>query len=162
MCYRLKKEGSRNQAGRKSLQRKYNFNYILKGARSWTNSSKQTCRDRCTFWEHGKLNTCFGFFPSNTPLVLLVTESHQSLGFLGGTSGKELACQCRRHKRCGFDPWIRKTPWRRAWQHTPVFLPGESHGQRSLVGYSPWGRRESDMTEHTGTQMQIIGMQDTT
>ena len=43
--------------------------------------------------------------------------------------------------RCGFDPWVGKIPWRRAWQPTPVFLPGESHGQRSLVGYSPWGRR---------------------
>ena len=40
-------------------------------------------------------------------------------------------------KRYGFDPWIRRIPWRRAWQPTPVFLPGESHGQRSLVGYSP-------------------------
>ena len=39
------------------------------------------------------------------------------------------------------DPWVRKIPWRRAWQPTPVFLPEESHGQRSLVGYSPWGRR---------------------
>ena len=44
----------------------------------------------------------------------------------------------------GFDPWVGKIPWRRAWQPTPVFLPGESHGQRSLAGYSPWGRRESD------------------
>ena len=43
----------------------------------------------------------------------------------------------RRHKRCGLDPWVRKIPWRRAWQSTPVFLPGESHGQRSLVGYNP-------------------------
>ena len=47
----------------------------------------------------------------------------------------------------GFDPWVGKIPWRRKWQPTPVFLPGESHGQRSLVGYSPWGRKESDMTE---------------
>ena len=45
-------------------------------------------------------------------------------------------CQCRGHKRCGFYPWVRKIPWRRAWQPTPVFLPEESHGQRSLVGYS--------------------------
>ena len=45
-----------------------------------------------------------------------------------------------------FDPWIRKIPRRRAWQSTPVFLPGESHGQRNLVGHSPWGRKES-MTE---------------
>ena len=54
-----------------------------------------------------------------------------------GARDKELACQCRRYKRRGFDPWIRKVPWRRAWQVTPVFLPEESHGQRSLAGYSP-------------------------
>ena len=69
------------------------------------------------------------------------------VGFPGSTSGKELACQWRRHKRLGFDPWVGKIPWRRAWQPTPVFLPGESHGQRNLVGYSPWGRKGSDMTE---------------
>ena len=44
---------------------------------------------------------------------------------------------------------VRKIPWRRKWQPTPVFVPGKSYGQRSLVGYSPWGRKESDMTEHT-------------
>jgi len=59
------------------------------------------------------------------------------LGFLGGASGKEPTCQCRRHKGCEFDPWVRKIPWRRAWQLIPVFLPGESQGQRSLAGYSP-------------------------
>ena len=46
-----------------------------------------------------------------------------------------------------FDLWVGKIPWRREWQPTPVFFPGEFHGQRSLVGYSPWGHRESDMTE---------------
>ena len=46
-------------------------------------------------------------------------------------------------------PWVGKSPWRRVWQPTPVFLPGESCGERSLVGYSPWGRRESDRTEVT-------------
>ena len=56
--------------------------------------------------------------------------------FPGGASGKEPTCQCRRHKRHGFDPWVGKIPWRRAWQPTLV-LPGESHGQRSLAGYSP-------------------------
>ena len=66
-----------------------------------------------------------------------------------GASGEEPACQCSRHKGCGFHPWIGKIPWRRAWQPTPVFLPGESHGQRSLVGYSLWGRQESDTTEVT-------------
>ena len=52
--------------------------------------------------------------------------------------------------QCGiprFNPWVGKIPWRRKWQPIPVFLPGESHGQRSLVGYSPQGRKESDMTE---------------
>ena len=54
-------------------------------------------------------------------------------------SGKECACQCRTCKRHGFDPWVGKIPWSRQWQPTPVFLPGKSHGQRSLAGYSPWG-----------------------
>ena len=47
----------------------------------------------------------------------------------------------------GFDPWVGKIPWRRQWQPTPVLLPGKSHGQRSLVGYNPQCRKESDMTE---------------
>ena len=51
--------------------------------------------------------------------------------------------------RCGFDSWVVKTPWRKTWQPTPVFLPGQAHGQRSLAGYSPWGPKESDRTEVT-------------
>ena len=62
------------------------------------------------------------------------------MGFPGGF----LFLQCG---RSGFNPWVRKIPWRRKWQPAPVFLPGESHGQRSLVGYSPRGRKESDTTE---------------
>ena len=57
--------------------------------------------------------------------------------FPGGASGKEPACQCRRCKRHGFSPWVREIPWRRAWPPTPIFLPGKSHGQRRLAGYSP-------------------------
>ena len=57
---------------------------------------------------------------------------------------QQIRLQCRRP---GFDPWVGKIPWRRKWQPTPVFLPGESHAQRSLVGYSPWGHKESDTTE---------------
>jgi len=49
------------------------------------------------------------------------------MGFLDNTSGKEPACQCRRYRRCGFDPWVRKIPWRKKWQPIPVFMPGESH-----------------------------------
>ena len=51
--------------------------------------------------------------------------------------------------RHGFDPWVRMIPWRRAWQPTPVFLPGESHGQRSLADYNPWVGKELDTTEAT-------------
>ena len=58
-------------------------------------------------------------------------------GFPGSASDKEPTCPFRRSKRCRFYPWVGKIPWRRAWQPTPVFLPGESHGQRSLAGYSP-------------------------
>ena len=57
-------------------------------------------------------------------------------GFPGGASGKEHTCQCRRHKRRGFNPWIMKIPWRRAWLPTPAFLPGEFHGQRCLTDCS--------------------------
>ena len=64
-------------------------------------------------------------------------------GFPSSASGKASV------KRRGFDSWIGKIPWRRAWQPTPVFLPGESHGHRSLAGYSPWGSKESDLTEAT-------------
>ena len=68
---------------------------------------------------------------------------------LGGAGSKEPPCQCRRPKRCRFHPWVGKIPWRRAWQTTPVFLPEESCGQRSLAGYSPEGHKESDTTEVT-------------
>ena len=74
-------------------------------------------------------------------------------------SSKESACQCRRRKKYGFDPWIRKIPWRRKWQATPVFLPEESQVQRRLAGYSPWGCKELDMVEclsaHTHTHTHI-------
>ena len=65
---------------------------------------------------------------------------HDTLGFPSGAGGKEPACQSRRHRNTGSIPGWEKIPWRREWQPTPVFSPGESHGQRSLVGYSPWGR----------------------
>ena len=61
-------------------------------------------------------------------------------------SGKETNCQGR---RCRFNPRVGKMPWRRAWQPTPLFLPRESHRQRSLVGYSPWGHKETDTTKAT-------------
>ena len=71
------------------------------------------------------------------------------MGFPSGSAVKRICLQFRRHRRRGFDPWVRKSPWRRKWQPTPVFLPGKSPGQRSLLGYRPWGRKESNMTEHS-------------
>ena len=69
-------------------------------------------------------------------MVVIIWGKGTQWGFWGGASGKEPAC---------------RSPWRRAWQLIPVFLIGESHGQRSLVGYSPWGRKELDMTEESST-----------
>ena len=83
-----------------------------------------------------------------TLLLLLFSMNFSvAVGFPGGASGKEFTSQCRRCKRHAFGPWFGKIPWRRERQPTPVFLPGESHGQRSLAGYSPWGHKESDTTE---------------
>ena len=70
------------------------------------------------------------------PYMWIQRRQDYRRGFPGGTSGKELTCQCRRHKRCRFDPWVGKIPWKRAWQPTSVFLPGESHEQRNLTSYS--------------------------
>ena len=85
------------------------------------------------------------------------------MGFPGGTAVKEPHCQHRRHKRRGFDPWVGKIPWWRTGQPTPVFLPAESHGQRSLVGYSPWCCKEFDMTEATlHRHMKIMPFQSQT
>ena len=66
-------------------------------------------------------------------------------------SGKESTFQCRRH---GLDPWVRKIPLRRKWQPSPVFLPGKSHGQRNLAGYSPQGPKESDTTKQLNSNLR--------
>jgi len=71
------------------------------------------------------------------------------MGFPDGLGGKESACQCRRLKRHGFYPWVREISWGRAWKPCPLFLSGESHGQRSQAGYSTWGCQELDRTETT-------------
>ena len=90
-----------------------------------------------------------------TPVYLFITINiiytlaYMVMGFPGSASGKEPACQCRRHQRWWFNPWVRKILWRRAWQSTPVFLPGESHGQRSLAGYSPYYLKEQGAVEST-------------
>ena len=77
------------------------------------------------------METCF------VDSVPLTDISISSWGFPDGASGKELA-NAGDVRDGGFDPWVRKIPWRREWQPTPGFYAGEFRGQRSLVGYSPW------------------------
>ena len=77
----------------------------------------------------------------------LLTLFHR--GFPGGASGKEPACWCRRQERHEFNRWVGKILWWRTWKPTPVFLPGESYGQKSLVGCSPWVLKELGTTEVT-------------
>ena len=79
-------------------------------------------------------------------LQFLRAGTMSSLGFPGGSMLRN-----PRHRRYRFDPWVRKIPWRRSWQPTPVFLPGKSYKQKSQVGYRPWGREGSDTTEHART-----------
>ena len=71
-----------------------------------------------------------------------------------GTAGKESACQSRRRKRCGFDPWVRKISRIRKCQPTPAFRR-EFHGQRGLAGSSPWGPREPGTTEHARARTHV-------
>ena len=85
-------------------------------------------------------------FPSS--VISVTKELTSSLVIPRSCSGKESAYQCKRCKGLGFDPWVGNIPWSRKWQPTPVFLPGKFHGQRSLVGYSPWNHKESHTTEH--------------
>ena len=77
----------------------------------------------------------------------------ERLGSPGGTSGKEAARQCRR-QRCESGSKVGKIPWMRKWQPIPESLPGESHGQRNLAGYSPWGCKKPDMSEQLSTPVR--------
>ena len=130
---------------------------------------------------HDWVTSLFSFYSSfwrrkwqPTP-VFLPGESHGCKGLVGyslwgckesdttkqlththrWSSGKKSTCQCRCLKWHRFNPWVRKIPWRRKWQPTAIFLSGKSNGQRNLVDYSPWGHKESGMTEqlnaHTHT-----------
>ena len=71
--------------------------------------------------------------------------------FPSGTDDKQSACQCRRHRRHGFNLWVGEIPCRRKWQPTPVFLAGKFHGPRSPMGYSPLGHKELDTTKQLNT-----------
>ena len=107
-----------------------------------TTSSNQNVRMNNWYQSDVKLNRTFILFGETQPLVyvhsvILFCRILPCSRLPGGAGGKEPSCQCRGHRRPGFNPWVGKIPWRGTWQPTPVFLPGESHGQRSLAGYSP-------------------------
>ena len=74
-------------------------------------------------------------------------------------SSEETSCQCRRGRRHRFDSWVRKIPWRRNWEPTPVFLPGKCHGQRSQAVCSPWGCKQSDPTEQLSKRPCLVKTQ---
>ena len=90
----------------------------------------------------------FLFFFFNEYFSIFSTPSFLFFYFPDGSSGKEPTCQSRTFRRCRFNPWVGKIPWMRKWQPTPIILSGISHGQWSLVGYSPYSWKESDTTEH--------------
>ena len=86
--------------------------------------------------------------------ILWIFNTYNLLEFPSCLSGKESTCQCRRHR---FDPWVRKSPWRRKWQPTPAFLPEKSHRQRSLTGYSSWGCKRVWHDLATKQQWRVSG-----
>ena len=96
----------------------------------------QAMQAACRMWKRQRKR-----FSSGSPRHLGFSLVKSILGFPGSSAGKE----CRRP---WFDSWVGKMPWRSDGLPTPVFWPGEFHGQRSLTGYRPWGHKESDTTEH--------------
>ena len=90
----------------------------------------------------------------------LIVDIFSTGGFPGGSVDKESSCKAGDSGRCEFNPWVGKIAWRRTQQPTPVFLPRESHGQRSLVGYSSSGHKDSDMTSVTEHAYIIFGYLD--
>ena len=94
------------------------------------------CHLKKCYWSWSRINIHLCWKLDRSSQYLAISKRLDE-GFPGGISDKEPSCQCKRHKRRGFNPWVRKTPWRRAWEPTPIFLPGKFHGQRSLACYSP-------------------------
>ena len=117
--------------------------------RDWGQEEKGTTEDEMAGWHHRLDVHEYGWTPgvgdgqgglADTTERLNWTELNMEMyvyKYISGGTSKGPTCQCRKCKRCRLDPWVLKIPWRRAWQPTPVLLPGESHGWRSLAGYSP-------------------------
>ena len=118
------------------------------------------CSTCCQVVLHKQASAAFSIFSSERASMwrgFVFGRWYSNRGLHRWLSDKQSACKCKRCKRHGFDPWVRKIPWRRKWEPTPVLLPGKSHGQRSLDGYSPWGHQESDRTERTHMHFSRVG-----
>ena len=111
------------------------------------------------------ISFCFSHFhtisdSAHSLLLSAICEIHSGWWFIpGGPSGQESICQSTRCKRHRFDPWVGKIHWKRKWQPTPIFLPGEFHQQRSLVGYSPWAAKSQTRLRdwgHPGWYMEFL------
>ena len=112
----------------------------------WLNSLPAMWWVGCMCWKRWWGEVCRDLAP--------LMKAEPSVGFPHCLADQ--SCQCRKLRRRGLDPWVRKVPWRMKWQLTPIFLPRKFHGQRSLVGYSSWSLRESDMTERLSVHAGII------
>ena len=122
------------------------------------NKKEETRDSKITNTRH-RLHCNWRFLPINSSANSMMIWDLRMLwrkqGLPRWLTGEESACPGRRHRRCRFNPWVRKIPWRSKWQPTPVFLPGKSHGQRSLVGYSPWVREtQTQLSTHTHRKRQ--------
>ena len=125
----------------------------------WTEFLHQ--ETKLKFWCSREIQTVWVFAVLALAFVIVIkpcfTEmlyySHHSIAPPGASQVTQWYRICLPCRRCGFNPWVRKIPWRRKWQPTQVFLPTKCHGQRSLAGYSPWGCKESrhDWVTHTYT-----------
>ena len=131
--------------------------------RDWGQEEKGTTEHEMAGWHHWldgrECEWTLGFGDGQGGLEYCDSWSHKEsdstelicnvFGYTRWLSGKESACQCRRCQYLGFDPWVRKNPWRSNWQPLPIFLSRESNRQKSLVDYSPWGCKKLDTAEHT-------------
>ena len=93
----------------------------------------------CVHWN----SLCLLVGAFNLFIFKVIIDMHVSISIFLAQMVKNLLAM----QESKFSPWLEKMAWRREWQHIPLFLPGKSHGQRSLVGYSPWGCKESDIAE---------------
>ena len=104
------------------------------------------------FYRKWGMSLSFSWIPLKCIMLPHLHKTTSIFGIPRGLSGKESTCQCRKHR---FDPWVEKIPWSRAWHPIPVFLPGESRGQRKLAGYSPQGHKSQTQLKWLMTHAHI-------